>query len=303
MKRLAVEHADPARVPHARELRQTYPPVEGVLTTGVPELVSAIEAEDLESLDDPQRELVRELGLRSYICVPLLARDHVLGTITPAQAESAASTGSPSSSWPANLHPGPRSRSTTPTSTRRPSVARRQRACSPRSATPSSSLTGRGSSGSGTPPPRRLPGLSAEAVVGRRVDQVIRGLGTARAAPIPVASGPGEHVRAETAPLEIGGRELWISGSGVGFDDGTIYAFRDLTEERALEALEGRLRGDRLPRATHAARGDLRRGADAQAVVTSSSTRPSAIQLLGVIATESDRLGAIVNDLLVAETA
>ena len=55
---------------------------------------------------------------------------------------------------------------------------------------------------------------------------------------IPVASGPGELVRAETAPLELGGRELWISGSGVGFDDGTIYAFRDLTEERALEALK-----------------------------------------------------------------
>ena len=36
LKRLAVEHADPARVPHARELRQSMPPVEGVLTSGCP---------------------------------------------------------------------------------------------------------------------------------------------------------------------------------------------------------------------------------------------------------------------------
>ena len=33
-------------------------------------------------------------------------------------------------------------------------------------------------------------------------------------------------------PVEFGGRELWISGSGVGFEEGTVYAFRDLTEER-----------------------------------------------------------------------
>ena len=48
----------------------------------------------------------------------------------------------------------------------------------------------------------------------------------------------GEPVRAETVPVEFGGRELWISVSGVGFEEGTVYAFRDLTEERALEEMK-----------------------------------------------------------------
>src|SRR4026207_2513273 len=45
--------------------------------------------------------------------------------------------------------------------------------------------------------------------------------------------------RAETVPLELGGRELWLSISGVGFADGTVYAFRDLTQDRALDELKG----------------------------------------------------------------
>ena len=49
---------------------------------------------------------------------------------------------------------------------------------------------------------------------------------------IPVVGQPGDAVRAETVPVEIDGRELWLSVSGVGFEEGTVYAFRDLTEER-----------------------------------------------------------------------
>ena len=36
----------------------------------------------------------------------------------------------------------------------------------------------------------------------------------------------------------MGGRELWLSISGVGFVDGTVYAFRDLTQDRVLEELK-----------------------------------------------------------------
>ena len=38
-------------------------------------------------------------------------------------------------------------------------------------------------------------------------------------------------------PVEIDGRELWLSFSAVRFEEGTVYAFRDLTEERALEQM------------------------------------------------------------------
>ena len=39
-------------------------------------------------------------------------------------------------------------------------------------------------------------------------------------------------------PLELGDRELWISISAVQFPDGTVYALRDLTEERGIEKLK-----------------------------------------------------------------
>jgi signal transduction histidine kinase len=114
-----------------------------------------------------------------------------------------------------------------------------------------------------------------------------------------VASKPGEPVRAETVPVEFGGRELWISGSGVGFEEGTVYAFRDLTEEKALEEMKA----DFVATVSHELRTPL------AAIYGSAQTiRRTDIeldpevreQLLGVIASESDRLGTIVNDLLVA---
>ena len=116
---------------------------------------------------------------------------------------------------------------------------------------------------------------------------------------IPVASKPGELVHAETVPVEFDGRELWISGSGVGFEEGTVYAFRDLTEERALEEIKA----DFVATVSHELRTPL------AAIYGSAQTlRRTDIeldpeiqdQLLGVIASESDRLGTIVNDLLVA---
>ena len=41
----------------------------------------------------------------------------------------------------------------------------------------------------------------------------------------------------ESLPLDLGGRELWLSIHGVAVPDGIVYAFRDLTEERALEQM------------------------------------------------------------------
>ena len=43
--------------------------------------------------------------------------------------------------------------------------------------------------------------------------------------------------RPQTVPVEIDGSELWLSFSAVRFEEGTVYAFRDLTEERGLEQM------------------------------------------------------------------
>jgi signal transduction histidine kinase len=55
-----------------------------------------------------------------------------------------------------------------------------------------------------------------------------------------VARRPGEiddESSAETVPLEIEGREIWLSIAGVTLPDGIVYAFRDVTRERRLEEL------------------------------------------------------------------
>src|SRR4029077_6535445 len=45
---------------------------------------------------------------------------------------------------------------------------------------------------------------------------------------------PGWEHAAATVPLELDGEERWLSIAGVAFDEGTVYAFRDLTDERVL---------------------------------------------------------------------
>jgi PAS domain S-box-containing protein len=97
IQRLAVVHADPNKLELARELERRYSVhmgadsgVPNVMRTGVPELVSEI-TDDLlaETAEDPDHhEILRGLGLKSYIIVPLAARGRTLGALTLMTAES-----------------------------------------------------------------------------------------------------------------------------------------------------------------------------------------------------------------------
>lgn len=97
IRRLVVEHVDPGKIALAHELQQRYPPnpnatqgVYNVLRTGKSELMAELPdgllvaaARDAEHL-----ALIRALGVTSYMVVPLLARDEVLGTLTLVSSES-----------------------------------------------------------------------------------------------------------------------------------------------------------------------------------------------------------------------
>ena len=67
---------------------------------------------------------------------------------------------------------------------------------------------------------------------------------------------PGPAV-AKTLPFELNGEERWLSISGVGFDEGTVYAFRD-HRRSACSSESARTSRDGVARATHTARRDLR---------------------------------------------
>ena len=98
VRRLAVAHRDPAKEAWARELQERYPTdpyaphgLYNVLRTGrselypeIPEAMLVAAAQDAEHL-----AIIREVGLRSAMIVPLVTRDRVLGAISFVTAESA----------------------------------------------------------------------------------------------------------------------------------------------------------------------------------------------------------------------
>ncbi len=97
LERLAVTHVDPAKVEWAHELQRKYPPdpnastgAYNVIRTGKAEFISEITDEMLAAAtDDPELlDIVHELGLKSAITVPLIARDRPLGVLSLVTAES-----------------------------------------------------------------------------------------------------------------------------------------------------------------------------------------------------------------------
>lgn len=97
LQRLAVAHPEPEKVELARKLHERYPPgphatrgVPQVLRTGRSELTHEITDAVLDEADigDEHREILRRLGLKSFMVVPLSARGRTLGAITLASAES-----------------------------------------------------------------------------------------------------------------------------------------------------------------------------------------------------------------------
>jgi PAS domain S-box-containing protein len=97
IQRLAVSHSNPAQIEVVQDLFRRYPPqstdphgVMNVLRTGKSEWMAKIQDSLLAGLarDREHFEMMRRIGLKSYICTPLRSRDLILGVITFAMAES-----------------------------------------------------------------------------------------------------------------------------------------------------------------------------------------------------------------------
>jgi PAS domain S-box-containing protein len=103
LARLAVAHVDPAKVEFAQELERRYPTRADALT-GVPKVIRTGQAELIpqitdamlvaEAQEEEQLRLFRDLGPRSCILVPMIARGRTLGAITLVSAESRRQFGS-----------------------------------------------------------------------------------------------------------------------------------------------------------------------------------------------------------------
>jgi signal transduction histidine kinase len=139
-------------------------------------------------------------------------------------------------------------------------------------------------------------GLRATDVVDRLAAEAIPGwVSIVTRVPI-VAAGSGAP-RAESLPLDLGERELWLSLHGVVVPDGIVYAFRDLTEERALETM----RTEFVSTVSHELRTPLAAIYGAAMTLRRSDVAlddEQRAKLLDVVSGEADRLARTVNDIL-----
>ena len=142
-----------------------------------------------------------------------------------------------------------------------------------------------------------ITGLPAEQVLGRPIAEAIPGweqiadrvpIGAAREAPA-----------AEALPLETERGERWISISGVEFFGGIVYAFRDTTDAHRLDELQAEF----IATASHELRTPL------AAVYGAAQTlrrhdfaldEAGRERFISLIVDESERLGRIVNQILLA---
>jgi signal transduction histidine kinase/putative methionine-R-sulfoxide reductase with GAF domain len=114
---------------------------------------------------------------------------------------------------------------------------------------------------------------------------------------IPIVAAGSAAPRAESLPLDLGGRELWLSIHGVVVADGIVYAFRDQTEERALETM----RTEFVSTVSHELRTPLAAIYGAAMTLRRKDVALDAGQrasLLDVVSGEADRLARTVNDIL-----
>ncbi|HEX6663979.1 MAG TPA: GAF domain-containing protein [Gaiellaceae bacterium] len=298
LRQLALAHGDPAKarwVDEARALGPLGPGTgeDGVLSSGEAVLHASVTGDLLKKWARTPEEaaLLRRLGTSSAMVVPLTAGGRTFGTLLLVSSNPERSYDADDLAFARHL-------------SRRVAVAvdnaRLYRAAEARAH--SALVVEHVGDGvflvdeSGVirlwnPAAESITGLSALEVVGRPAVDVLDSWTT-----LEELSRNGDQ-RPSTCAVEIRGNELWLSVTGVGFEGGSVYAFRDLTAERAVD----RLKSDFVSTISHELRTPL------AAIYGSALTllrrdvslgEPEQTGLLEVIANESDRLARIVNDIL-----
>jgi two-component system phosphate regulon sensor histidine kinase PhoR len=144
----------------------------------------------------------------------------------------------------------------------------------------------------------RITGVAARDALGAPIASVLEGWDEA-AASIVTSAAPGEATVREALPFGIGGRELWLAVAGIRLGHGGVYAFRDLSGERALE----QARRDFLATASHELRTPLAAVYGAAETLSSrgDALDPGTVEvLLETIVHEGKRLARIIDDMLLA---
>jgi PAS domain S-box-containing protein len=298
-------HADPEKTELVRELRASYPPtlsthpIQVALRTGEAQLLPDLQAETAAMAHDAKHaRAIRAIANTSGIVAPLAARGRTLGTISLGTIGGQARFDESDRTMAMEL-------------ARRISLALdnarlfaevQERAHSAQALeyvddgvilvdeagivrlwNPTAAIS------------LRRPGVEA---VGRPIAELLADWQSLQSR-IPVASEPrpGGVSRALTLPVEVEGEERWLSISAVQFTGGTVYAFRDVTDERAVE----QMKTDFVSTVSHELRTPLAAIYGAAMTLQRRDVvveEPQRDRLLEVVSSEADRLARIVNDIL-----
>ncbi len=308
IERLAVAHQDPEKVAWARQLQERHPPDPND-PTGVPAVIRTGEAEfhplipdevlDAAAARNPELgEVISELGLRSWICVPLKARGRTLGALSLVASEE---LGRDYVQADFDLARELADRAAVAVDNARLFRESVRRGSAARALAYTGDgvvlLDELGFVRYWNPAAATIAGVAESEALGREIVSVLPSWPTI-ARHVELASA-GELARPTTVPLPAGDGERWVSVTGVAFREGSVYALRDVTAEQALE----RARSDFVATASH----ELRTPIAAVYGAVRTLLRPDlelspedTATFLQIIETESDRLAHLVQQILVA---
>jgi GAF domain-containing protein len=309
LQRLAVAHEDPERLAWAERLGEEYPPdpdapmgVWNVVKTMTAEFVPEITEELLvEAAQGDERliEIVRELALRSAITVPLVARGRALGALTLIRDDNSPRYTELDLDLASEL--ARRAASAVDNAALYREAERRGDAARALSHVDDGVvlLDEKGAVVSVNPAAARI--LGVERLRGRR--EALTAIPGWSSIDENARPGPSQTRGPVTLPLTApDGGERWVSVSGVDFGDGSVYALRDVSEERVLE----RARSDFVATASHELRTPLAAVLGAVKTIRREDVDIDPRQreaLMQMIDHEAERLSGIVSQILPRRTA
>jgi PAS domain S-box-containing protein len=304
MRCVAAAHSDPSQSEYLRDLRRRYPPtaedhpVQRAVRTGEAVYLGDVQAHvDEMAHDTAHAEEIRRLANTSGIVVPLIARGRTLGAIQLGTVDPQPRFTQSDVDLAVEL-------------ARRASLAldnaRLYREAQARAHAASALefvddgvflLDGDNVIRLWNPAAAQTFGVKAAKAIGRPAGELIRDWSTVQDR-IRIASEPSSGSgRAQTIPVVVHGEERWLSISAVRFPGGTVYAFRDLTDEHAVD----QLKSDFVATVSHELRTPLAAIYGAALTLQRDDIRLEESQrdgLLDIVASEADRLARIVNDIL-----
>jgi PAS domain S-box-containing protein len=301
---VGARHLDPAKTDLMFRLREQYPPtveahpVQRALRTGEPQFIRDVQAE-AESMahDEVHVRAIHDLGNESGIVVPLTARGRTFGAITfgtiPPQPRFT------ESDLELAIELGRRASIALDNALLHREVESRAHAAEGLEFVDDGVflVDGDGIVRVWNPAAAKTLGVKPAKAIGRRVDELITDWAAVSARITAAAEPTAGARRAETLPVAVHGSERWLSISAVSFPGGTVYAFRDVTEERAVD----QLKSDFVSTISHELRTPLAAIYGASLTLQRDDVQfdeRQRTELLAIISGEANRLARIVNDIL-----